>query len=313
MLMMCGLSLHWRQRELPAASHIGRAPRAAEGRAPRLNPHATPAACTPQGSPTTAERRNETYRHALAATTVRPGMDGTPYLYTLNLSCPEVRLGGGEEGRGVAHPLAHAERVVARARRACARSRRHALTQTHATPARARPARSPCGRTCSLSSRRPSHRSASRRRRATTSPRTRTRGASSEAGRDFYERRGGGRRASGGSAFAACGPVATRGVRGAPSCMLRGASDPRLTSLCSSGVRARGFAPCLPTMHGFTRLAWVGCGGAGAGCGGCTVSHTQAGQGVAGAAGNWQCSCDSSRSGSKNAHPADGLERQGAG
>lgn len=47
-----------------------------------------------QGSPTAADRSQETFRHALAATAVRPGMDGTPYLYTLNLSCPEVRAGG---------------------------------------------------------------------------------------------------------------------------------------------------------------------------------------------------------------------------
>jgi len=41
-----------------------------------------------QGSPTLLEtQRKETYRHALAATTVRNGLDGTPYLYTLNLSC----------------------------------------------------------------------------------------------------------------------------------------------------------------------------------------------------------------------------------
>lgn len=40
-----------------------------------------------QGSPTPLERSKETYRHALAVTAVRPGMDGTPYLFTLNLSC----------------------------------------------------------------------------------------------------------------------------------------------------------------------------------------------------------------------------------
>ena len=32
-------------------------------------------------------KTKETYRHALAATTTRAGLDGTPYLYTLNLSC----------------------------------------------------------------------------------------------------------------------------------------------------------------------------------------------------------------------------------
>ena len=40
-----------------------------------------------QGSPTLLNQSKETYRHALAATTVRPGTDGTPYLYTLNMSC----------------------------------------------------------------------------------------------------------------------------------------------------------------------------------------------------------------------------------
>lgn len=42
-----------------------------------------------QGSPTIAKRQKETYRHALAATTWRAGLDGTPYLYTLNLACPQ--------------------------------------------------------------------------------------------------------------------------------------------------------------------------------------------------------------------------------
>lgn len=45
---------------------------------------------THQGSPTTANPRPETFRHALAVTTTRPGLDGSPYLYTLNLSCPQV-------------------------------------------------------------------------------------------------------------------------------------------------------------------------------------------------------------------------------
>ncbi|GAX79956.1 hypothetical protein CEUSTIGMA_g7395.t1 [Chlamydomonas eustigma] len=40
-----------------------------------------------QGSPTAAQQAKETFRHALAVTATRPGMDGTPYLYTLNLSC----------------------------------------------------------------------------------------------------------------------------------------------------------------------------------------------------------------------------------
>jgi hypothetical protein len=42
-----------------------------------------------QGSPTESNSSQETYRHALAATTTRPASDGTLYLYTLNLSCPE--------------------------------------------------------------------------------------------------------------------------------------------------------------------------------------------------------------------------------
>jgi hypothetical protein len=43
-----------------------------------------------QGSPTVANPKAETYRHALAVTTTRPGLDGKPYLYTLNMSCPQV-------------------------------------------------------------------------------------------------------------------------------------------------------------------------------------------------------------------------------
>ncbi|KAG1664636.1 hypothetical protein FOA52_011773 [Chlamydomonas sp. UWO 241] len=43
-----------------------------------------------QGSPTMIESKSkETYRHALAVSAVRPGNDGTPYIYTLNLSCRE--------------------------------------------------------------------------------------------------------------------------------------------------------------------------------------------------------------------------------
>ncbi len=42
-----------------------------------------------QGSPTDSNPSQETYRHALATSTMRPASDGTPYLYTLNLSCPE--------------------------------------------------------------------------------------------------------------------------------------------------------------------------------------------------------------------------------
>ncbi|KAG2496712.1 hypothetical protein HYH03_005125 [Edaphochlamys debaryana] len=42
-----------------------------------------------QGSPTITNRSRESYRHQLAVTSWRAGLDGTPYLYTLNLSCPE--------------------------------------------------------------------------------------------------------------------------------------------------------------------------------------------------------------------------------
>ncbi|GFR51830.1 hypothetical protein Agub_g14293 [Astrephomene gubernaculifera] len=42
-----------------------------------------------QGSPTIGTRTRESYRHSLAVTSWRAGLDGTPYLYTLNLSCPE--------------------------------------------------------------------------------------------------------------------------------------------------------------------------------------------------------------------------------
>jgi len=42
-----------------------------------------------QGAPNLSSGRLESFRHALAVTSVRPGMDGTQYLYTLNLSCPD--------------------------------------------------------------------------------------------------------------------------------------------------------------------------------------------------------------------------------
>lgn len=42
-----------------------------------------------QGSPTDSSPSQETYRHALAATTTRTATDGVTYLYTLNLACPE--------------------------------------------------------------------------------------------------------------------------------------------------------------------------------------------------------------------------------
>lgn len=45
-----------------------------------MRAHAQPALHVPH-------RVLQTYRHALAATTLRVAGDGTPYLYTLNLSC----------------------------------------------------------------------------------------------------------------------------------------------------------------------------------------------------------------------------------
>jgi hypothetical protein len=45
-----------------------------------------PSRLPPQGSPTITSRTKESFRHALAVTTYRPGQDGSPYLYTLNLS-----------------------------------------------------------------------------------------------------------------------------------------------------------------------------------------------------------------------------------
>ena len=45
--------------------------------------------CTMQGSPNMANPNKETFRHAISVTAWRPGLKGTPYLYTLNLSCPD--------------------------------------------------------------------------------------------------------------------------------------------------------------------------------------------------------------------------------
>ena len=42
-----------------------------------------------QGSPSTRSTSRETYRRAWAVTTVRKGKKGTPFLYTLNLACPQ--------------------------------------------------------------------------------------------------------------------------------------------------------------------------------------------------------------------------------
>ena len=36
-----------------------------------------------------ANPKKETFRHAIAVTGWRSGLKGTPFLYTLNLSCPD--------------------------------------------------------------------------------------------------------------------------------------------------------------------------------------------------------------------------------
>ena len=42
-----------------------------------------------QGSPNMANPNKETFRHAISVTAWRAGLKGTPYLYTLQLSCPD--------------------------------------------------------------------------------------------------------------------------------------------------------------------------------------------------------------------------------
>ena len=45
-----------------------------------------------QGSPTLSSTTRETYRHALAVTAARPGLEeGSLFLYTLNMSCPQEK------------------------------------------------------------------------------------------------------------------------------------------------------------------------------------------------------------------------------
>ena len=58
-----------------------------------LDCHVVQLACAMQGSPNTQQtvESKESYRHSLAVTAMRPGLKSTPYLYTLNLSCPEER------------------------------------------------------------------------------------------------------------------------------------------------------------------------------------------------------------------------------
>ena len=46
-----------------------------------------------QGSPNMANPKKETFRHAIAVTGWRSGLKGTPFLYTLNLSCPDENWG----------------------------------------------------------------------------------------------------------------------------------------------------------------------------------------------------------------------------
>lgn len=42
-----------------------------------------------QGSPNLRTASRESYRHALAVTAARPGLGGSPFLFTLNLACPQ--------------------------------------------------------------------------------------------------------------------------------------------------------------------------------------------------------------------------------
>jgi len=51
-----------------------------------------------QGSPTAVSATRETYRHSLAVTAARPALDGSPYLYTLNFSCPQEKWAELEAG-----------------------------------------------------------------------------------------------------------------------------------------------------------------------------------------------------------------------
>ena len=44
-----------------------------------------------QGSPTMSSGTRETYRHAIAVTAARPGLDGSLFLYTMNLACPQEK------------------------------------------------------------------------------------------------------------------------------------------------------------------------------------------------------------------------------
>jgi len=50
-----------------------------------------------QGSPTMLSSTGTTYRHARAVTVMREGLDRVPFLYTLNISCPQERWEDLEE------------------------------------------------------------------------------------------------------------------------------------------------------------------------------------------------------------------------
>ncbi|KAK9842313.1 hypothetical protein WJX81_006041 [Elliptochloris bilobata] len=51
-----------------------------------------------QGSPSIRSADRENYRRAWSVTATRPGLNGTPYLYTLTLSCPDEQWGAFGEG-----------------------------------------------------------------------------------------------------------------------------------------------------------------------------------------------------------------------
>lgn len=51
-----------------------------------------------QGSPSIRSTDRENYRRAYSVTAARPGTDGTPYLYTLTLSCPDEEWQAFGEG-----------------------------------------------------------------------------------------------------------------------------------------------------------------------------------------------------------------------
>lgn len=51
-----------------------------------------------RGSPTMLEATKETYRHQYAVSAVRKGDDGTPYIYTFSVQCPEALWRDGEAG-----------------------------------------------------------------------------------------------------------------------------------------------------------------------------------------------------------------------